>query len=132
MSVEEIRKRINAFMRWKAAEIEKLLPTDCQIEYYTEEDAKAINKVAAVNILKVWDCFADVVISKLVIDADHCPFCVVYYCSSCPYGKVHGKCKYFRSDYQQIRRLLGKSLTGVIGEAKIKAKLQELFKREGE
>jgi len=137
MDIEEVRKKIDEFMRWKAEEIKGLVegllpPENNDISYYTEEDAKIIlNDMTPEDIMEVYAHLKTIVAvgeSMVLDDWWHCPFCIVYNCENCPYGKVHNQCNHCKSDYHRARELLGVSaMTDAIGAERIRAKLKELF-----
>jgi len=57
----------------------------------TVERAMALKK----EILLLW-------LDSLPMDSEHCYFCMVYRCHSCPYARNHGICTHTDSDYYKI------------------------------
>ena len=135
MDIVETKRKIDLFMRWKTAEIKKKLPSDCRdwAEYYCEDDAEAIMEMRPDQITKIQSKLEELIHSDGEIDDnDHCPFCIVYECDSCPYGEVHGICcQDFGNEYDLFISLLCYSITKAIGAENIQAKLQELFGKGG-
>ena len=133
MNIEEARRQIDAFMRWKAQKIKELSKEDYGIPFYTEMDAEVIKKMPPMYITRIHERFLYYAkSSKNVRDWQHCPFCIIYFCMMCPYGKRHGQCYYCGSDYRRFKEMLhANSITDAIGREKIKAKIIELFERGG-
>ena len=131
MNIEEARKKIDQFMRWKAEHIERLLPRDSDIQYYTAYDAEAIKKLDREAVTQVYLHFKDIARGIVTInrDSNHCPFCVIYLpmCAYCPYAKDHLVCRDKSSDYSAILSLLGCSISRALGKEWITAKIQQLF-----
>ena len=131
MNIEEIRKKIDKFMRWKAERIEQLLPRGSGIQYYTAYDAEAIKKLDREAVIRIYLHFKVIAYGTVTInrDSDHCPFCVIYLptCAYCPYAKDHLVCRDKNSDYSAILFLLGCSISRALGKEWITAKIQQLF-----
>jgi len=109
-SLVKEKSRVDILIEFMYLKNEKLKYLTGIHNYFNKSDEEAIKDLGEIECEDIVESIKDSIESGAYTDSDICPFCIVYNCNDCPYGKEHGICSDEFSGFYQINYVINKAI----------------------